>query len=257
MSWFFNREQSEYEFIKSKLGKKLCSVGFKDIYIVNAQDLFECNLKPYWGQRAKDEIHINTIAQGIKNSQGLFHPLILANIIPREEISILDGQHRYLALSKLSETQRRKIDIQVDILNYEDEDDEWILTQYQWINTTKSMSGNQLQVETDISRLVNDCVQYFGKIGGGYNKIDDFSEKNQNSSRLIKSLFKQELLKKADKINLQTALKTIIDYNEYCTLNHDIIFKDERIGKKTYEECMKRKFWLGINFPNWLDRVFS
>ena len=257
MNWLFNnQDKTEYEFIKSKLGKKMCSIGFKDIFIVNAQDLFECKLEPYWGQRAKDEIHINTIAQGIKNSQGLFHPIILANIIPRDELSILDGQHRYVALSRLSETQRKKIDIQVDVINFETEDDHWILTQYEWINTTKSINNVQLQQENNISKLVNDCVQYFGKIGGGYYKIGEFSERNNNNSRLIKSQFKQELVKRIDKIDLNTAFVKIIEYNDYCCLNYDTFFKDERIGKKTYDECIKREFWLGIKFPNWLNQIF-
>ena len=53
MNWLFNnQDKTEYEFILSKLGKKMCSIGFKDIFVVNAQDLFECKLEPYWGQRA-------------------------------------------------------------------------------------------------------------------------------------------------------------------------------------------------------------
>lgn len=201
MNWIFG-QQDDYDIAYKKLGKKLCSIGFKDIFIVNAQDLIDCNLEPYWGQRAKDEVHINVIAQGIKNSNGLFHPIILANIKPRREISILDGQHRYIA------------------------------------------------------RLVYECTKYFGKLAGGYSKIDDFIQKNKNNSRLDKKNFKEELLKRIERIDFKFALNKIIEYNEYCNKYYETKFKSERIGSKTLEECVKRKFWLGINFPLWLDDVF-
>jgi hypothetical protein len=255
MNWIFG-QQDDYDIAYKKLGKKLCSIGFKDIFIVNAQDLIDCNLEPYWGQRAKDEVHINVIAQGIKNSNGLFHPIILANIKPRREISILDGQHRYIALSKISETQRKMIDVQVDVINFDHEDDKWILTQYEWINTAKGITANQLQMETDVARLVDECTKYFGKLAGGYSKIDDFIQKNKNNSRLDKKNFKEELLKRIERIDFKQALNKIIEYNEHCDKHYDTKFKSERIGSKTFEECVKRKFWLGINFPAWLDDIF-
>ncbi len=255
MNWLFG-DEDEYSKTQKRLGKKICSIGFKDIFVVNAQDLIDCSLEPYWGQRAKDEVHINIIAQGIKQSNGLFHPIIVANIKPRREYTILDGQHRYIALSRISETQRRMIDVQVDVINFEHEDDQWILTQYEWINTTKGMSSNTLQLETSVSRLVDECVKYFGKLAGGYNKIDEFTQKNKNNSRLCKKSFKDELIKRADKIDFKNVLDKIIQYNNYCNSNYESVFKNERIGTKTLEECVKRKFWLGINFPCWLDKVF-
>ena len=137
----FNRqEKTQYEYTKEILGNKLFAVSYKDTFLVNANDLVKCDLKPYWGQRVSDEIHINTIANGIGMSNVLFNPIILANIIPKQEYSILDGQHRYAALMRLSETQRTKIKIQVDVLNFEMDDDKWILKQYEWVNTSKGIS---------------------------------------------------------------------------------------------------------------------
>jgi hypothetical protein len=257
MLGFFTRELSDYEIIKKILGEKKFSLGFKDTYILSAYDLLECNLEPYWGQRAIDEIHINTIANGIRNSGGLFHPIILANVIPREEYSILDGQHRYSALSRISETQRKKIFIQVDVINFESEDDQWIMTNYEWINIIKGMPRDQLEKETKATCIVDECVKYFGKFGGGYFKIGDFSEKNKQNSRLIKAKFKQEILERIEKISsVEEGFQKVIEYNKKCNLHYNQKFKGVRIGKNTFDECIKREFWLGINFPAWLDEVF-
>ena len=146
--------------------------------------------------------------------------------------------------------------MQVDVINFEHEDDQWVLTQYEWINTAKGMTVNQLQMETEVARLVDECTKYFGKLAGGYSKIDDFIQKNKNNSRLDKKIFKEELLKRFDRVDFKQALNKIIEYNEDCNKHYDTKFKSHRIGSKTFEECVKRKFWLGINFPEWLDDIF-
>jgi hypothetical protein len=253
---FSQKEKTQYEIIKEILGQKLFSIASKDTYLVNANDIVKCKIKPYWGQRATDEIHINTIAQGIVNSNHLFHPIILANIIPRENVSILDGQHRYEALQRISETQRSRMKVQVDVINFEIDDDKWILTQYEWINTSKSMNKIELKQENEISMLVDELSKHFGSIGGGYRKIDDFALKNKQNSKVIKSDLKKELLKRVNKLDGDVK-KKIIDYNEDCCVNYEVKFKGFRIGKNVKEECILRKFWLGINFPNWLDDVLN
>ena len=92
-----------------------------------------------------------------------------------------------------------------------------------------------------------------------------FIEKNKNSSRLIKSSLRKELVliiennNDNNKIlgnNKDEICKKIINYNELCNQNYNEKFKYTRIGKNVLQDCIKRKFWLGINFPNWLDQVF-
>ena len=254
----FNRqEKTQYEYTKEILGNKLFSVSYKDTFLVNANDLVKCELKPYWGQRVSDEIHINTIANGIGISNVLFHPIILANIIPKQEYYILDGQHRYASLMRLSETQRTKIKIQVDVLNFEMDDDKWILKQYEWVNTSKGISKVDLDKEQEIANLVNELSIYFGYVSGGYKKIDEYAPlKNKQNSKVIKSELKKELFKRMNKLG-ENPKQKIIEYNEECCETYDVKFGGFRIGKNVREDCINRKFWLGINFPQWLDEVFQ
>jgi len=110
-----------YESMINKLGNKISSIDFKDIYITNIQDLIDCNLQPYWKQ---------------KNN---FYPIILVNIISKRKLYIIDGQDRYLSLQKLSENQRKNNNIQIDVLNYNNEDEEMIIKQYEKIDTKKQV----------------------------------------------------------------------------------------------------------------------
>jgi len=247
---------TRYEFIKKTLGNKLFTISNKDTFIINANDLVKLNIQPYWGQRAKDELHINTISNGIKISNMLFHPIILAHIVPKQDYYSLDGQHRLMALLRLSPTQRNMINIQVDVLNYEVEDDKWILQQYEYINTSKGISKVELDNEQNISLLVDECSKKFGNIGGGYKLIDEFSIKNKQNSRLVKSKLKEELLKRYDRLKDVDVVEKIYEYNTNCHNNFEGLCKGSGIGKKTKQECIDRKFWIGVNFPQWLDQVF-
>jgi len=252
-----NNVKTKYQYINDTFGKKVSSISYKDTFMVNANDLIKCELKPFWGQRASDEIHINTIANGISMSNILFHPIILANIIPKKEYYILDGQHRYAALMRLSETQRSKIKVQVDVLNFEMEDDKWIIKQYEWINTSKGISKIDLDREQFVSQLVNELSNTFGYVGAGYKKIDEYAPlRNKQNSKVVKSELKKELLNRYDKLG-QDAKQKIIDYNEKCCLEYENKFNGVRIGKNVKEECVSRKFWLGINFPAWIDEIFN
>jgi len=266
MNIFFNKQKSEpsqpvhfetrYEKILRLLGEKKFSLGFKDTYIISADNLVKCDVKPFWGQRAQDEIHINTISRGIETSNGLFHPIILAHIVSKEEFSIFDGQHRYEALMRLSDTQRKNVMVQVDVINFELEDTKWILKHYEWINTTKGVSKIDLDTENKISIFVDECSKHFGVLGGKYKKIDEFTNiKNKQNSKLLKSEFKKELLKRIDRLG-DNPLQKIIEYNEKCCVDYEKKFKGLRVGKNVKEECVERKFWLGVNFPQWLDEIF-
>ena len=110
-----------YESMINKLGNKISSIDFKDIYITNIQDLIDCNLQPYWKQ---------------KNN---FYPIILVNIISKRKLYIIDGQDRYLSLQKLPENQRKNNNIQIDVLNYNNEDEEMIIKQYEKSDTKKQV----------------------------------------------------------------------------------------------------------------------
>lgn len=261
-----NKEISEYEKIKNIFLKPIFSIKNKHTFIIDSDTFINLDLKIYWGQRNKDNEHINIISQGIRNSNCLFHPFILFNNIKKEEYTISDGQHRYEALKLLSSTERKNIKIQVDIIDYNEDDEKWLLTQYVWINTTKTISKEKLDNENLVNEIVEYCSNYFGKIGGGHYLIGEFIEKNKNSSRLIKSSLRKELVliiennNDNNKIlgnNKDEICKKIINYNELCNQNYNEKFKYTRIGKNVLQDCIKRKFWLGINFPFWLKEVFK
>lgn len=252
-------ETNTYNIVKNTLGKPIIEFINKTTFVITAQNFSSLCLKPYWAQREKDKAHITTIAQGIRNSRGLFHPFILANIIPREEFVIIDGQHRYEALSYLSQHEREQIWVQVDVINFEKDDDEWILQNYEWINTSRGITKRDLQKEKEISLVIDKCTKMF-KMKNGRKCIGDFVQKNKQNSRLNIRDFKVELLKRLDKVTDlmnkgNDISELILNYNKKCDLNQEEIFKNVRIGSKVREECIERKFWLGINFPQWLDIV--
>lgn len=249
MNYLFNRDVSEYEFVTKTLGTKKFSISFKDTYLVKASELLKCNLKPYWAQREQDQIHINTISNGIKYSGGLYHPIIVANIKPREQYCILDGQHRYEALKRLSETQLSILQIQVDVISFEQDDDKWILQQYEFINTTKTFMKEELKDEINVSEIINEINRRFKS-----KRIKDVNITHKQNSKINIKHMKSELLKRVHRLN--DPVNKIIQYNDECNKNYEEMFKHIRIGKNVKQECIDRKFWLGINYPQWMDDLF-
>lgn len=272
MNIFFNKSVSEteksedivkinkYEHIKELLGEvKITFSDGKKSYIVTADDLVDMQLSSYWAQREKDKNHITTISQGIKNSRGLYHPIILANIIPRKEFVILDGQHRYDALSYISKKQREEITLQVDVIDFEQDDDEWVLQNYEWINTSKGISKQDLDDEKKVALLVDQLAKRF-KHSNGRKLIGDYVQKNKQNSRLNIKELKSELVKRLSLLkphlsDIDKIISFVIDYNDYCNSNQELQFSKTRIGHKVKDECIERKFWLGVNFPNWIDEM--
>jgi hypothetical protein len=249
MNYLFNRDISEYEFVSRTLGAKKFSIGSKDTFVVKAYDLLKCNLKPYWAQRDQDQIHINVISNGIKQSNGLYHPIILANIKPREQYCILDGQHRYEALKRMSETQLINIQVQIDVISFEQDDDKWILQQYEFINTTKSFMREDLKDEINASEIINDINKKLKS-----RRIKDVNITLKQNSKININNMKSELLKRVHRLN--DPVTKILQYNEECNQKHEEMFKHIRIGKNVKQECIDHKFWLGVNYPQWMDDLF-
>lgn len=251
---------NKYENVFELLGQaKFSFADGKRSYMVTADELVDMQLNSYWAQREKDKSHITTISQGIKNSRGLYHPIILANIIPRKEFVILDGQHRYDALGYISKKQREEITIQVDVIDFEQDDDEWVLQNYEWINTSKGISKQDLDDEKKIALLVDQLSKRF-KHSNGRKLIGDYVQKNKQNSRVNIKELKSEMVKRLSLLkphltNMDSIISKIIEYNDSCSVNHELQFSKTRIGHKVKDECIERKFWLGINFPNWIDEV--
>lgn len=231
----------------------------KASFIVSAENLVNVQLQSYWAQREKDKSHIMTISQGIKNSRGLYHPIILANIVPRKEFVILDGQHRYDALFHISKKQREEIFIQVDVLTFEQDDDEWILQNYEWINTAKGISKQDLDDEKKIALLVDQLSKRF-KHSNGRRLIGEYVHKNKQNSRLNIKELKSEMVSRLNLFkphlnDTEKIISSIVAYNETFNQNHELHLCKTRVGHKVKDECIERKFWLGVNFPQWLDEL--
>lgn len=251
---------SKYENISEMLGPPRWNFSDgKQSFIVTAETLVNMQLNSYWAQREKDKTHIMTISQGIKNSRGLYHPIILANIIPRKEFVILDGQHRYDALFYISKKQREEISIQVDVLSFEQDDDEWILQNYEWINTARGISKQDLDDERKLALVVDQISKKF-KHGNGRKLIGDYVIKNKQNSKVNIKELKSEMVKRMNIFkpyltNPDRIISEIIYYNDTFHENKDVNLSKTRVGHKVKDECIERKFWLGINFPQWLDEV--
>jgi hypothetical protein len=251
---------SKYDNICEMLGtSRWTFLDGKQSFIVTAETLVNMQLNSYWAQREKDKSHIMTISQGIKNSRGLYHPIILANIIPRKSFVILDGQHRYDALFYISKKQREEISIQVDVLSFEQDDDEWILQNYEWINTARSISKQDLDDEKTLALIVDQISKKF-KHENGRRLIGDYVIKNKQNSKVNIKDLKSEMVKRMNIFNPHLTnpdriISEIISYNDTFHENKDINLSKIRVGHKVKDECIERKFWLGINFPQWLDEV--
>jgi uncharacterized protein (DUF1015 family) len=208
------------------------------------------NIQPYRHQRVFNSEHVETLKNGILKTGYLYHPIILVNIKERNEISIIDGQHRFKALKSLLSTftaeKLESIKVQIEVINLEN-DDAAIMEVYRNVNTCEPIDMKKIISEQDYVGLIHKMKLRFGK------KVIIESDK-QYKHYLIESRLKTELMK----YNLLLNIPADILINKIVNMNEELKETALLLNKLTpleKQRCEKYDFWLGTDFPNWVKRI--
>jgi hypothetical protein len=225
--------------------------GNKITYIVPAEILLRFSLKPYKYQRKLIDTHVQRIADGIALSKMMYHPIIIAYEKEKDQISIMDGQHRWNALHKLDAELLHSLPVQVDVIVFNDEVDEEIVKQYRNINTTVPIDPNRLQEELRYVRLVDKLKEEFPSIINGSTLS---SKKDLPPHFVVDAFLKEELqirqvLENKTEEQIITCFKTI---NKTLLDNSNFLDKLSQLERRA---CVKNNLALGIQWPASCDLI--
>jgi len=231
--------------------QKLYSHKNKDVFLLPASLLNQVTILPYKYQREINTSHIQNIQQGLMESQMMYHNLILCHI-DKEEITIMDGQHRLESLKSLPPGLADELMIQVDILTFDEHTND-IMRHYKYINTNVQIQPERLLQDVAyvdfiflLKRQFPDCFVATNKRGKKPKKTpqqyineDDFKKECQQRQCLDRYQ-PEELVQQLITINNEMATSNKID--EHC-------MAIER------RQCVAKHFYLGIQFPYCLDQL--
>ena len=248
----FNDEEDDtiYRMVLMLLGEPVYNINNKSFYVLPIKSLKNMNIQPYRHQRVFNSEHVETLKNGILKTGYLYHPIILVNIKERNEISIIDGQHRFKALKSLLSTftaeKLESIKVQIEVINLEN-DDAAIMEVYRNVNTCEPIDMKKIISEQDYVGLIHKMKLRFGK------KVIIESDK-QYKHYLIESRLKTELMK----YNLLLNIPADILINKIVNMNEELKETALLLNKLTpleKQRCEKYDFWLGTDFPNWVKRI--
>jgi hypothetical protein len=248
----FNDEEDDtiYRMVLMLLGEPVCNINNKSFYVLPIKSLKNMNIYPYRHQRVFNSEHVETLKNGILKTGYLYHPIILVNIKERNEISIIDGQHRFKALKSLlstfSDEKLDSIKVQIEVINLEN-DDAAIMEVYRNVNTCEPIDMKKIISEQDYVGFIHKMKLRFGK------KVIIESDK-QYKHYLIESRLKTELMK----YNLLLNIPADILMNKMVSMNEELKEMALLLNKLTpleKQRCEKHDFWLGTDFPNWVKRI--
>ena len=221
-------------------------------YIISADKIVGCKLKPFKYQRALMKQHVQTIASGVCITKALFQPIILAWLPDKKMLSILDGQHRWNAIQSLSQDIAATVQVQIDVLVLQDNDED-VMKLYKNINTTVPIDHQQLQEELKYISLVERIKAEFPKTVRSFTKIT--KELKQVPEHLvIDSMLKEELhyrnvLQKMKDTDVILLLRQANEYMKTLTHLHDEM---NLIDRKI---CSREKVFLGMKWPMAIDLI--
>ena len=216
----------------------------KTTYLVPACTLERFNFQPYKYQRKLMDSHVENIAKGIADSKMLYHPIIMA--YNQNELHILDGQHRWAALRKLSEADKQTVSVQVDVLMLNDATDSVVMDKYRHINTNIAIEEDALQEEIAYVRLV-DAV----KAKWPNSVVGSKSWKNSDSvpaHLVIDSKLKEEL--QARKVlNAYMSDEALLERLETINTRLSEAFSDKSFSLIENKMIARHNCWLGVAWP--------
>jgi hypothetical protein len=218
----------------------------KTSYVLSADKVLPFDLKPYKYQRQLLERHVQTIANGIEQSKIMFHPIILGYNGHKNSLTILDGQHRYQALKRLSPNSLQTLMVQLDVIFFPDNDSE-IMTFYKNINTNVPIDPAKLQDELKYVALLEKIKAEFKDNIKVFVKDD----KDKTPQHIVIDTWLKEELQYREILNTYTedqVLARLHDINE-------TIAKSPSTNLSMIERrmCVRNNFYLGVKWPAAID----
>lgn len=225
----------------------------KRIYFVNIHDLHMIDIKPYKYQRKLMQRHVQTIADGIRTSKIMYHPIILGYNEPKNQLTILDGQHRFKAIKLLvgDDSFTDDVYVQLDVIEFNDDDDTQIMQMYQNINTNIPIDASKLHMELSYVHLVQIIKGHFS-----FQNVRSFEKDIETQAQhfVIDSCLKEELqyrnvLLEHTSMDVLECLKQI---NEDMSKDHQLLFDLPLIDSKI---CQRNRFYLGVQWPYAINKL--
>lgn len=210
-----------------------------------SKELLDCCIELPNIQRIRDESKVNEIVnyqreQLLNNGHCDFHGVI--NIHQCQETDrcfLVDGQHRFEALRKLTNTHNIQVFVEVEQVNSMEK----LITNYNIINKNTPLPEFPESIDKNIPEEV---AQFFK------NKYPDMWSNSKNAHRphIYFNYFQEGLGFLTDKLNIKTAdeLKEIVESKnlELSAWTIDHYPKSRTITESMMNKCVREKLYLGL-----------
>jgi hypothetical protein len=231
----------------------------KYVYKMSADYFINLDLDPYKDQRAKDGDHINVLKEGMCSTQDTFHNFNVFHVEDKT-ISVVDGQHRYEALKRMSKTTRKNMSVWVFVYYFEEEDDDYSFRMFKQINTSKGINKDELDIQTKAHDLATAIKLRFGKHRNMDKVTDDKPEQDhQHWWKLSFLVLKNHIEKEWNYFkNLREAdiLSYLETYNNNALENSEEFFRKQGVRSNDCKtKCKNFRFFLGVNFPSCFESL--
>jgi hypothetical protein len=242
-------EVDNYNEMKSKIfNSPLYKIKNKTVYNIELKEFDNFILNSYRHQREVVSKHITVLESGIKKTGYLYHPIILCDIPSRRELTIIDGQHRYNALCNVRRKDKSfNMSVEFEIIELENADDSIVMDIYRNVNTCEPVDMRRLLQEKDYVDFIQRLKDKFG----GSVIVD---KKNRMKYYLLERELKKELL--SNEMLVEFGNEEL--YNKIIKMNETErrrVIKEKEVTDKVMEKCKNTNFWLGVNFPEWLEKI--
>ena len=235
--------------MKSKIfNSPLYKIKNKTVYNIELKEFDNFILNSYRHQREVVSKHITVLESGIKKTGYLYHPIILCDIPSRRELTIIDGQHRYNALCNVRRKDKSfNMSVEFEIIELGNEDDSKVMDIYRNVNTCEPVDMRRLLQEKDYVDFIQRLKDKFG----GSVIVD---KKNRMKYYLLERELKKELM--SNEMLVEFGNEEL--YNKIIKMNETEkrrVIREKEVSDKVIEKCKNTNFWLGVNFPEWLENI--
>jgi hypothetical protein len=242
-----DEDDLDYDIALKLLKDPVYTIKNKTLHIVSLSKLKHLNLNPYRHQREYNPDHVEVLKEGINKTGYLYHPIILCHVPDRKEITIIDGQHRFKALKSMVGIKNSDdIMIQFEVISTDD-DDIKIMDVYRNVNTCQPIDMNKIVLEQDYVKIIQ-------KLKNMYKKKVINEYKKSSKHYIIESKLKAELMNR----NLLIKYSSEVLINKIQDINSELEEKMlilNRLSEDEMAKCKKTGFWLGTDFPNWVNKL--
>ena len=198
------------------LGKLLCVIGNQSSYMISSDELDSKPIRIWEGQRSFDGSRLEELLPFQKSQfekYGYFTfrgSLLLCRDRASKDIWLIDGQHRYITMKALIDSERYpSFDIRIDVLDVSSTAD--ILKEFQDINKSVPVPLNFLEPDETVNIAVRLLGDRFSKA---------FAKSKTSRPRINVDEFKSALIK--EKIVSNFGLNEHQLYDAICKLNDNL-----------------------------------